>query len=86
MAEKNVQIKNPTGLHARPASLLVAEANKFKSKVELRYGDKLVNARSVLSVLGAGIKSGDEVTIVAEGEDAQAAVDGLVQLIESFDE
>ena len=40
MAEKNVQIKNPTGLHARPASLLVAEANKFKSKVELRYGDK----------------------------------------------
>ena len=86
MAEKNVQIKNPTGLHARPASLLVAEANKFKSKVELRYGDKLVNARSVLSVLGAGIKSGAEVTIVAEGEDAQAAVNGLVQLIESFDE
>ena len=86
MAEKNVQIKNPTGLHARFASLLVAEANKFKSKVELRYGDKLVNARSVLSVLGAGIKSGAEVTIVAEGEDAQAAVDGLVQLIESFDE
>ena len=86
MAEKNVQIKNPTGLHARPASLLVAEANKFKSKVELRYGDKLVNARSVLSVLGAGIKSGAEVTIVAEGKDAQAAVDGLVQLIESFDE
>ena len=86
MAEKNVQIKNPTGLHARPASLLVAEANKFKSKVELHYGDKLVNARSVLSVLGAGIKSGAEVTIVAEGEDAQAAVDGLVQLIESFDE
>ena len=56
MVSKKVVVKNPTGLHLRPAGILCNEAVKYKSKVYFRYGDNEANAKSVLSVLGACIK------------------------------
>ena len=60
MVSQKVTIKNPTGLHLRPAGILCKEAMQFKSHVTFRYRENTANAKSVLSVLGACIKSGDE--------------------------
>ena len=72
MVSQKVVIKNPTGLHLRPAGILCKEAMQFKSHITFRYRENTANAKSVLSVLGACIKSGDEIELVCEGEDEQA--------------
>ena len=86
MLQREVLIKNPTGLHARPASLLVAQAGKFKSKLTIQFNNKPINAKSMLSVLGGGIRKGSQIVVVAEGEDEQEALDAVCALIEQFDE
>lgn len=72
---------NPTGLHLRPAGNLCKEAMKFKSHVTFEYRGNTANAKSVLSVLGACIKSGDEITLVCEGEDEEEALAALAEAI-----
>ena len=84
MVEQKVKITNPTGLHLRPAGIFCQEAMKFSSKVTFRYNlSSEANAKSVLSVLGACIKSGDEITIVCDGEDEKEALSTLVALVEN---
>ena len=83
MLSQAIKIMNPTGLHLRPAGNLCKEAMKFKSKVTFEYRGNTANAKSVLSVLGACIKSGDEITLICEGEDEQEALDTLIAYIES---
>ena len=83
MKSQKVTIKNPTGLHLRPAGILCKEAMQFKSHVTFHYGDNTANAKSVLSVLGACIKSGDEIELVCDGEDEEEALQALVKVIES---
>ena len=78
-----IKIKNPTGLHLRPAGNLCKEAMKFKSKITFEYRGNMANAKSVLSVLGACIKSGDEITLICEGEDEREALQSLIAYIES---
>jgi len=78
-----IKIKNPTGLHLRPAGNLCKEAMKFKSKITFEYRGNTANAKSVLSVLGACIKSGDEITLICEGEDEKEALEALISYIES---
>ncbi|MCH5332388.1 MAG: HPr family phosphocarrier protein [Agathobacter sp.] len=82
MVSKLVKITNPTGLHLRPAGNLCKEAMKFKCKVTFEYSGNIANAKSVLSVLGACIKSGDEITLVCEGEDEDEALEVLAALVE----
>lgn len=82
MVSKDVRILNPTGLHLRPAGNLCKEAMKYKCKVTFEYSGNIANAKSVLSVLGACIKSGDEITLVCEGEDETEALSALVTFIE----
>lgn len=82
MKSQVIKITNPTGLHLRPAGNLCREAMKFKAKVTFMYGQNTANAKSVLSVLGACIKSGDEIELVCEGEDEQEALEYLVKFIE----
>lgn len=81
MKSQKIAIKNPTGLHLRPAGNLCREAMKFKSKVTFDYGGNIANAKSVLSVLGACIKSGDEITLICEGEDEEEALKYLIDYI-----
>lgn len=83
MLSQKVVIKNPTGLHLRPAGILCKEAMQFKSKVSFRYRDSVANAKSVLSVLGACIKAGDEIELICEGEDEEAALHTVVAAIEA---
>lgn len=83
MLSQAIKILNPTGLHLRPAGNLCKEAMKYKSKVTFEYSGNIANAKSVLSVLGACIKSGDEITLICEGEDEQEALEALIAYIES---
>ena len=83
MVSQLVKITNPTGLHLRPAGNLCREAMRYKSSITFRYdGNNIANAKSVLNVLGACIKSGDEITIVCEGEDEAEALEHLIMFIE----
>lgn len=83
MVSKKVIIKNPTGLHLRPAGILCKEAMQFKSLITFNFRGGTANAKSVLSVLGACIKSGTEIELVCEGEDEELALKTLVDAIES---
>ena len=83
MVSKKVVVKNPTGLHLRPAGILCNEAVKYKSKVYFKYGDNEANAKSVLSVLGACIKCGTELEFVCEGEDETEALTGIIAAVEN---
>lgn len=83
MVKQFVRVKNPTGLHLRPAGLLCREALRYQSSVRFLFGDSVVNAKSVLSVLGACVKSGDEIELVCDGTDEEEAMRGVVALIES---
>ena len=83
MVSQLIKIMNPTGLHLRPAGNLCKEAMKYQSKVTFNYSGNTANAKSVLSVLGACIKSGDEITLICEGEDEEEALEKLTAYIES---
>ena len=81
MVTQNLRITNPTGLHLRPAGNLCREAMKFKSTITFEYDGNVANAKSVLSVLGACIKSGDEITLMCDGEDEAEAIAYLSEFI-----
>ena len=83
MVSKKVTVNNPPGLHLRPAGNLCKEAMKYKSMIKFQFRETTANAKSVLSVLGACVKSGDEITLICEGEDEQEALDALVAAVES---
>lgn len=83
MVSQKVIIKNPTGLHLRPAGILCKEAMKFKSKITFIYRESTANAKSVLSVLGSCVKSGDQIELVCEGADEEEALQALVEAVES---
>ncbi len=83
MLNRKITIKNPSGLHLRPAGVLSQTAMKFKSDIVIEYGEKRIVAKSVLNVMAAGIKSGTEVNLIVEGEDEEEAMKTLVEAIES---
>ena len=83
MVSQKVTIKNPTGLHLRPAGILCKAALKYQSTGKFQFGHSTANAKSVLSVLGACVKSGDEITFICEGPDEKRALADMVQLVES---
>lgn len=84
MVERKVKITNPTGLHLRPAGIFCQEAVKYTSKITFSRGEATeYNAKSVLGVLGACVKSGDEITIRCEGADETEALEALVTVIEN---
>ena len=83
MAERSVTIASSKGLHARPASLFVQQVSSSGLAVDLTKGDKTMNAASILGVISLGIGFGDQVTISAEGENADSVLDGLATFLET---
>ena len=82
-----VQLRNRLGVHARPANLIVRTAMKFAAKVEIAKGNELVDAKSMLSLLTLGAEQGSELIILADGDDAEAAVAEIGDLFDrGFDE
>jgi phosphotransferase system HPr (HPr) family protein len=79
-------VRNPSGLHARPAALFVRTAGKFGSKIMIgnrAAGKGPVDAKSILSVLTLGVSSGTEIEVSAEGDDAEAALAAIREAVES---
>lgn len=81
MAEKTFTVIDSAGIHARPATVLVSTASKFKSEVSLAYKEKQVNLKSIMGVMSLGIPSGADITIKAEGEDADAVIQSLEEVL-----
>ena len=81
MTEANVTIENKTGIHARPASVFVQAATKFKSKVQIKAKGKTVDAKSILMIMSMGLVKGTDITIVADGPDEAEAVKTLKDLV-----
>ena len=79
MKKQDVVIKLKNGLEARPVALLVQVATQFESRVYLQSGDKRVNAKSIMGMMTLILAAGDEVTVSAEGEDEEAAVEAIVK-------
>lgn len=83
MFSKEVTVNNQVGLHARPATFFIQRANEFKSSIWIEKDARKVNAKSLLGVLSLGITKGTAVNILADGADEEAAVNSLVELVES---
>jgi len=81
--EKMVVIKNKQGLHARPAALFVQIANKFDCNITVIKGRKKVNGKSIMGIMMLEAGKGAKVTLIADGDDAQQAVDELDALLSS---
>ncbi|MCI9583045.1 HPr family phosphocarrier protein [Clostridiaceae bacterium] len=74
-------IKNSTGLHLRPAGILCNEASRHECSVTFKFRDTISNAKSVLSVLGACIKCGDEIEFICEGKDEEEALSSMLRIV-----
>lgn len=86
MAEIEITINHPAGLHARPAAVFVRTASTFKCNIRIQNltsGKGPVNAKSILSVLTLGVNQGNTVQVQAEGDDEQAALQALQDLVDS---
>ena len=83
MVSQKIVIKNQSGLHARPASILAQAAGKCKSNVLIKTGTKTIVAKSILNIMAAAIKCGTEIELCCDGESEQEDLKKLVQLIES---
>jgi len=86
MVVKEVTVKNATGLHARPATLLVKKASSFKSDVQLEFNGKKANVKSLIGVLSLGITKDALVKVIASGDDETLAAEEIVKLIDTLEE
>ncbi|WP_120003707.1 HPr family phosphocarrier protein [Nesterenkonia muleiensis] len=80
-ATRTVSVGSSQGLHARPAKLFVEAAQGTGAQVTIAKGEKSVNAASILGVMSLGVDKGDEVTLTAEGEGAESALDTLEEFL-----
>ena len=83
MVAKTVVVKNAAGLHLKPAACFCKEAVKYKSLVTFTCGLTTANAKSVLSVLGACVRAGDEIELVCDGPDEEEALAAMIRAVES---
>ncbi|MCS0543850.1 phosphocarrier protein HPr [Aeromonas veronii] len=81
MAEKTFKITSESGIHARPATVLVQAASKYNSDIQLEYNEKSVNLKSIMGVMSLGIGQGAEVKIVAEGSDEEEVIANLTEIM-----
>ena len=83
MVTKNITIKIPTGLEARPVALLVQVASRYESSIYVECEDKKVNAKSIMGMMSLVIAAGEEVTVIANGEDEEEAIENIEKYLSS---
>ena len=83
MSLTSLTVNHNSGLHARPAALLVKTARQFSSDITVSHNGKEANAKSILTILTLGVNQGSEISICADGEDADEALAALEDLIQS---
>ena len=74
-------IKDKLGIHARPAGLLVKEAMKFRSAIQIKKGDKEADAKRIFGVMGLAVKQGQEIIMTAEGPDEEEAIAAIEKFL-----
>ncbi|MGE5581257.1 MAG: HPr family phosphocarrier protein [Bacillota bacterium] len=77
--EKRLKVLSETGMHARPAALIISKVSKFKSGITVSKGEKEVNLKSLLGLLSLGINQNEEITIRTNGPDEEEALTELVR-------
>lgn len=83
MKEQDVVVRNRAGIHARPAALIVQTAAQFASQIEFCTEHETINAKSIMGIITLGAGYNSTITIRAEGEDEDAAVESLATLFEN---
>lgn len=78
-----VKIKNPLGLHARPATVIAKLLQMCRSSVSFTYRKETINARSIMSILMLAASKNSQILITVDGEDADATMQKLVQAFEN---
>lgn len=83
MEKKSFKVINEAGLHARPATVIVNEANQFASEITITYKEKTVNLKSIMGVMSLGIVQGSEIEVTASGSDEKEALEGIEKRLKS---
>nr|1SPH_A Chain A, HISTIDINE-CONTAINING PHOSPHOCARRIER PROTEIN HPR [Bacillus subtilis]1SPH_B Chain B, HISTIDINE-CONTAINING PHOSPHOCARRIER PROTEIN HPR [Bacillus subtilis] len=83
MAQKTFKVTADSGIHARPATVLVQTASKYDADVNLEYNGKTVNLKDIMGVMSLGIAKGAEITISASGADENDALNALEETMKS---
>jgi phosphocarrier protein HPr len=86
MLKKTFVVQNPSGLHARPATLFVQKATSFPCAVNVTKGTKTINGKSIMALMTLGITKGDEVTLEVNGDDENKAMAELGSILEKVHE
>lgn len=81
MTERWLVVEDPAGLHARDAARLVQLANRFSSRIAIRLGEREADAKSLIEILGLAVGPSTEITLVAEGADADDALAALTRAL-----
>ncbi|WP_047154316.1 HPr family phosphocarrier protein [Aneurinibacillus tyrosinisolvens] len=82
MVQESVVVKLKTGLQARPAAFFVQEANRYASEIFIERENRKVNAKSIMGIMSLAVGIGAEITISAEGTDAEEAVKSLTEMVQ----
>ncbi|WP_373893346.1 HPr family phosphocarrier protein [Virgibacillus natechei] len=82
MVDRTVKVELETGLQARPAALFVQEANSYGAHLFLEKEGKRVNAKSIMGLMSLAVTSGESITIIADGDDEEIALDHLVNFVQ----
>lgn len=77
MISKEIEIKIPNGLEARPVALLVQVASQYECSIHVESQNKRVNAKSIMGMMSMGITTGETVTVTADGPDEKAAIENI---------
>jgi phosphocarrier protein len=80
--EQEIEVRNPHGLHARPATLFIQIANKYDSSVKLEKNGEAIDGKSIIGILSLGINKGAKVKLIVEGPDAKEAFTELRKFLE----
>lgn len=83
MITKEIEIKIPNGLEARPVALLVQVASQYESSIHVVSNEKRVNAKSIMGMMSLGISSGEKVTVSADGPDEKTAIENIEKYLSS---
>jgi len=80
---KEVTVGCPEGIHARPAACLVRVANEYAGKITIHYQNQMIDAKSIMSILAAGIGHGAKIKVVVAGDAAEPVLEKIGQLLET---
>jgi len=86
MVSRELIIKSATGLHARPATLLVKKSSSFKSEVSIEFHGKKANVKSLIGVLSLGVTKGASIKVIVSGDDETLALEEICKLLETMED